>query len=235
MAIYTKEAFGKFVKTEDGYTICPVGDYTKIYEFPDNCYFESHSIFGFGVTFGENTRFGCDSIFGERCEFGKGCHFDEACTFGKKCKFNDFCEFKRDCDFGLECTFGNFCHVSYGVFSSCTFGNDSFFDVCVFGPFSIFGDRCEFSTPTIFGGNTNFGKQCSIDKKEFVEMLQFSGFGDREIYFFKLADGTIYVRYDARVGDLNKFRDTYVFYGLSDLERQEFLMMADLAEKRWNA
>lgn len=63
MKQYTIEDFAGFDKNEQGYTICPPGDYTAIKEFPAKC------------------------SFGERCRFGESCSFGECCSFGEYCSF----------------------------------------------------------------------------------------------------------------------------------------------------
>ena len=51
MKKYTQSDFDNFEVDENGYKICPSGDYTQI------------------------------SSFGARCSFGEGCRFDEKCSF----------------------------------------------------------------------------------------------------------------------------------------------------------
>ena len=59
MKKYTQSDFDNFEVNENGYKICPSGDYTQI------------------------------SRFGERCIFGEGCSFGAWCSFGEKCSFEN--------------------------------------------------------------------------------------------------------------------------------------------------
>ena len=59
MKKYTQSDFDNFEVDENGYKICPSGDYTQI------------------------------SSFGERCSFGEGCSFGERCSFGAGCSFEN--------------------------------------------------------------------------------------------------------------------------------------------------
>ena len=65
MKKYTQEDFEKFEIDENGYRLCPSGDYTEISKFP------------------------------ERCSFGEWCSFDERCSFGEWCSFSAWCRFGR--------------------------------------------------------------------------------------------------------------------------------------------
>ena len=64
MKKYTHSDFDNFEVDENGYKICPSGDYTQI------------SSFGAWCSFGEGW-----CRFGEDCSFGEGCSFDEKCSF----------------------------------------------------------------------------------------------------------------------------------------------------------
>ena len=56
---YTQSDFDNFEVDENGYKICPSGDYTQI------------------------------SSFGEGCSFGAWCRFGEDCSFDEKCSFEN--------------------------------------------------------------------------------------------------------------------------------------------------
>lgn len=89
MKKYTQSDFDNFEVDENGYKICPSGDYTQI------------SIFGVGCIFGAWCR------FGERCRFGDSCRFGAWCRFGDSCRFGVGCRFGADCRFGERCSFEN--------------------------------------------------------------------------------------------------------------------------------
>ena len=57
MKKYTQSDFDNFEVDENGYKICPSGDYTQISRFGEKC------------------------SFGARCSFGEGCSFGEVCSF----------------------------------------------------------------------------------------------------------------------------------------------------------
>ena len=59
MKQYTQSDFDNFEVDENGYKICPSGDYAQI------------------------------SSFGEGCRFGAWCRFGEGCSFGEKCSFEN--------------------------------------------------------------------------------------------------------------------------------------------------
>ena len=77
MKKYTQSDFDNFEVDENGYKICPSGDYTQI------------------------------SSFGEKCSFGACCSFGEGCRFGEKCRFGAWCSFGERCCFGEKCSFEN--------------------------------------------------------------------------------------------------------------------------------
>lgn len=60
MKKYTQSDFDNFEVDENGYKICPSGDYTQISRFGERC------------SFGVGSRFGAGSSFGERCSFENG-------------------------------------------------------------------------------------------------------------------------------------------------------------------
>ena len=72
MKKYTQSDFDNFEVDENGYKICPSGDYTQISDFGETC------------SFGEVCRFGA------RCRFGAWCRFGEVCRFGEafRCERN---------------------------------------------------------------------------------------------------------------------------------------------------
>ena len=75
MKNYTAEDLKRFEKDENGWLLCPAGDYTGIKSFPEGC------------------RFGADCSFGEWCRFGAGCSFGKWCSFGASCGFGEGCSF----------------------------------------------------------------------------------------------------------------------------------------------
>ena len=76
MKNYTAEDLKRFEKDENGWLLCPAGDYTGIKSFPEGC------------------RFGADCSFGEWCRFGAGCSFGKWCSFGASCGFGEGCSFE---------------------------------------------------------------------------------------------------------------------------------------------
>ena len=66
MKKYTQSDFDNFEVDENGYKICPSGDYTQI------------------------------SSFGARCRFDRACIFGEGCSFGAWCRFGEASNFKQD-------------------------------------------------------------------------------------------------------------------------------------------
>ena len=71
MKKYTQSDFDNFEVDENGYKICPSGDYTQISRFGEKC------------------SFGAWCSFGEGCSFGAWCSFGEGCRFGEKCSFEN--------------------------------------------------------------------------------------------------------------------------------------------------
>ena len=71
--IFTEKDFKRFKTNENGYIVCPTGDYSRIKQFP------AHSIFAEGCFFGEWSSFAEGCSFGERCSFAEGCSFGEGC------------------------------------------------------------------------------------------------------------------------------------------------------------
>ena len=67
MKKYTQEEFER-LPIEDGYRICPTGDYTQVKDFGKRC------------------------SFGERCSFGRWCSFGKRCSFGEGCKIENIYE-----------------------------------------------------------------------------------------------------------------------------------------------
>ena len=67
MEKYTADDVKGFEHDEDGYLICPSGDYTDVDRFGGGCRFGACCSFGVGCRFGACCR------FGERCDFEIGC------------------------------------------------------------------------------------------------------------------------------------------------------------------
>lgn len=101
MKKYILEDLENFEVDENGYKICPSGDYTKIMEFPSRCIFGEQSIFGRLCNFGEQCR------FGERCRFGGWSSFGRLCSFDEQCSFGSWCSFGERCRFGGQCKVEN--------------------------------------------------------------------------------------------------------------------------------
>ena len=85
MKKYTKKDLETFERDENGWLICPSGDYTAIRVFPAKCSFGAFSRFGEGCTFGNGHIFGEGCIFGAWSSFGQECSFGEGCSFGARC------------------------------------------------------------------------------------------------------------------------------------------------------
>ena len=68
-----------------------------------------------------------------------------------------------------------------------------------------------------------------------LDMLKFEGFGSekRMTYFFLLTDGRIYVRCGCFTGFLNEFRKRVVMMHGENQHAEDYLTIADLAEKHW--
>ena len=206
MKKYTQEEFDNFSVDENGYKVCPSGDYSGIKEFGDCC------IFGDGCCFGEKCR------FGEWCSFGKCCSFGEGCSFGLGCRFDEQCDFGKCCSFGKVCRFGECCR--FGKW--CDFGKGcSFCRWCIFCNYCGFGECCEF------------GRECKIEGiYELKKLFKAEGLGSRErmTYFFLLTDGDILVRCGCFLGFIEDFeKQVKETHGESKYAR-EYLMCAELAK-----
>ena len=118
MKKYTEKDLKTFERDEDGYLICPSGDYTAVKMFPKKCSFGAGSSFGAFCRFGEWCSFGECCNFGEECSFGKWCGCGEWCNFGDGCKFGEWNSFGEWSDFGAQNVFGKLC--SFG--EKCSFG-----------------------------------------------------------------------------------------------------------------
>ena len=118
MQKYTSEDLAKFEQDENGYIICPAGDYTAIKDFPARCSFGEWCHFDEWCSFGKECSFGEWCIFGEHCSFGEWCSFGWCCGFGARCIFCEWCGFGERCRFSEECSFGAQC--SFGA--RCSFG-----------------------------------------------------------------------------------------------------------------
>ena len=103
---------------ENGFKICPTGDYSEIKNFGNSCSFGESCSFGNSCSFGEWCSFGNSCSFGELCRFGNSCSFGESCRFGEWCGFGESCRFGKSCRFGEWCGFGESCRFG----ESCSFG-----------------------------------------------------------------------------------------------------------------
>ena len=99
MKKYTQSDFDNFEVDENGYKICPSGDYTQISSFGEDC------SFGVLCAFSVKCSFDKRCSFDERCYFYNNCQFEDSCSFGDECKFEEFCVFGEECTFGEYCTF----------------------------------------------------------------------------------------------------------------------------------
>ena len=102
MKKYTEKDLETFERDENGFLICPSGDYTAIRLFFVKCFFGNKCSFGWRSIFRD------ECIFGENCRFDKNCKFDMKCSFGAGCSFGDECRFVG-CSFGAGCSFGDEC------------------------------------------------------------------------------------------------------------------------------
>ena len=153
--------------------------------------------------------------------FPAKCNFPAWCYFGRECVFGALCNFDRGCCFGRGCSFDAGCR---------------FEKLCEFGRYCCFSNQCEFDCECIFGDWCKFGKGCTIENgKEMADLLKFGGFGHlkRTTYFFLLTDGKIYVRCGCFAGFLNDFRKRVVITHGESQHAQDYLAIADLAEKHW--
>lgn len=134
MKKYTEKDLEAFERDEQGWLICPSGDYTAIRTFPGKCTFGAFSRFGEGSNFGEKCSFSCGCSFGAESRFGEKCSFSYACRFGAEICFGDQCTFGKECSFGERCAFGE--------------GGR-------FGAWSSFGEWCRFGEGCSHEGLTN--------------------------------------------------------------------------------
>lgn len=111
MKVYTIKDLESFERDENGYLICPSGDYTQIRVFGANCIFSANSVFGDNCGFGERSKFGERCRFGDDCGFGECCTFGRRCSFSKNCSFGEWCSFGECSSFGKNCTFGERCNL----------------------------------------------------------------------------------------------------------------------------
>ena len=95
MKKYTQSDFDNFEVDENGYKICPSGDYTQISDFGEGCRLGAWCIFGEVCIFGEGCRFGAWCSFGACCRFGAWCSFGARCSFGEGCSFDEKCSFEN--------------------------------------------------------------------------------------------------------------------------------------------
>lgn len=208
MKKYTLEDFKGFERNNEGFILCPSGDYSDIKKFPALC------------------RFGSDCVFGEGCVFGSWCRFGNNCSFGNVCRFGYVCGFADSCSFGECCIFDNGCRVG----ECCSFGNGcSFGDGCSFGCACGFGKCCKFDKYSIFGDWCRFGKRCSVESnKQLKQYAKIEGAGSKRrcTYFFLLTDGRIYVRCGLFAGYEEEFiKKVKETHGGTIYEKQYFLAL----------
>lgn len=115
----TQAEFDAIPRDENGYKICPSGDYTEIKTFPEWCSFGERSSFGEWSSFGVESYFGADSIFGEWSNFGERSNFGEWSSFGARSSFGEWSIFGEKCSFGEWSSFGEKCSFGAG----CSFEN----------------------------------------------------------------------------------------------------------------
>lgn len=183
MKVYTLQDLETFERDDDGYLICPSGDYSRIATFPRNCSFGECCIFDMFCNFDKNC------IFDMFCSFGNCCSFGECCKFGDNCSFDECCSFGSYQKFGVSCDFGNNC--SFG--ECCNFGNNCSLDISC-----TFGDKCSF------GNNLKFkNTQENVDR-----ILKIDRIGSREdcTYFFKTINN-IYVHCGCFLGTIIEFEE----------------------------
>ena len=104
---YTEEDLKTFKRDENGWLICPSGDYSEIKSFGEWCSFGDARSFGEWCSFGDACSFGLACSFGEECRFGKSCRFGESCRFGDGCRLGE------DCSFGKRCSFEGLTNAHY--------------------------------------------------------------------------------------------------------------------------
>ena len=186
MKKYTEKDLEIFKRNEQGWRICPGGDYTEIRTFPAKCVFGSWCFFGDGCNFGLWCVFGNDCCFGSWCKFGMWSSLGRGCSFGKSCKFGERCNFGEECNFGSWCIFGEKCIFGEG----CNFGAGSKFgERCRFGEWCIFCEKCshEGLTNSIYVAVDRIGSEL------------------RKTYFFKAEEG-YFVRAGCFFGTLDEFK-----------------------------
>ena len=145
--------------------------------------------------------------FGGYCDFGKGCAFGEHCIFGEECSFSVKCIFNTECSFGAGCSFG----------MGCSFGEG-----CSFGAWSSFGEWC------------NFGKGCSFEAGKVQNGVYFAcdriGSERRKTYFFRDADGKMYVRAGCWFSSLDVFVERVKDAHGGTKYEKEYLAAVELAK-----
>lgn len=132
-------------------------------------------------------------VFGDKCRFASGCRFDDHCSFGEVCKFCQGCTFGNGCGFGNMCIFGKGC--SFGKY--CSFGM-----YCKFSKWCVFDEYCDFANMC------SFDTGCICEFGPFDKMLTVVGFGNygRPIYFFRLTNGKIFIRWGYFSGSLERWK-----------------------------
>lgn len=233
MKKYTAKDFETFEREEQGWLICPSGDYTEIRTFPEKCSFGAFS------RFGEMCNFGKWHIFGEACCFGDGCtfgelstfgawnRFEESCVFGYRCEFGGRCRFDKNCNFGERCNFNNY--NSFGE-------NCNFCEKCSFGEWSAFEKGCKFGKQGSFGEYCCFGYNCSHEGLTNSIYMAVDRIGSelRKTYFFKAEEG-YFVRAGCFFGTLKEFKKQLRKTHKNTIHETTYLMACKLAVKLLNA
>ena len=201
MKKYTQSDFDNFEVDENGYKICPSGDYTQISDFGEGCRFGAWCIFG------ERCSFGAWCIFGEVCIFGEGCRFGAKCCFGVWCSFGEVCIFGEGCRFGAWCSFGACCR--FGAW--CSFGAR-----CSFGEGCSFDEKCSFEN-----GAVKNGRYVAVDR---------IGSVNRKAYFFMDEDGEMFVRAGCWFSDMATFRERVKEVHAGTIHEKTYLAACDFAE-----
>ena len=92
--IFTEIDLPRFQTDDDGYILCPSGDYTEIGVFPSRCKFDDRCRFR-----RSDVTFGSECVFGAFCQFGEDFQFGNACRFEKGGSFDSYSVFNKGCIF----------------------------------------------------------------------------------------------------------------------------------------
>ena len=217
MKKYTEKDLEAFERDEQGWLICPSGNYTAIRVFPAKCSFDSWCTFGAWSNFGDICNFGENCNFGEDCSFGMGSSFGVGSSFGRGSIFDQESNFGAGSNFGKRSAFDNGC--SFGAWSSfgerSTFGEGSSFGVCCsFGEWSRFGEKCshEGLTNSIYVAIDRIGSEL------------------RKTYFFKAEEG-YFVRAGFFFGTLDEFKAQVHKTHRGTIHETTYRMACELAVK----